>query len=135
MKIAIVVALVLVFAFFYVNRERLYIRDPIARVYRNSVKQSDVQVFVNASNDVLLEQDHGDRATTRILVQNWDRMPGSPARLSCVRWMVCMTSADQAPIVPMQWTGSGTYDPNVLMSSREVSFVNGDGAQMIIELN
>jgi hypothetical protein len=133
MKIAFVVVLVLIFAFFFVNRERLYLRDPIARVYRNGVRQSDVQVFMNASNEVLLEQDRGD-AITRTLVQRWDRIPGTPGRLSCVRWMVCMTSADQAPIVPMQWTGQGNYEPNVLMSNREVSFVGGDGAQMLVEL-
>jgi hypothetical protein len=133
MKIAIVVTLVVVFAFFFVNRERLYIRDPVATVYRNTVKQSGVQVYMNASNEVLLEQDSQPGAY-RILVQKWDRIPGSPARLSCVRWMVCMTTADQAPIVPAEWTGQGKYDPNVQMSNREVSFVNGDGAQMLVEL-
>lgn len=133
MKIVFVVVLALIIVFVFVNRERLYIRDPIARVYRNGVKQSDVQVFMNASNDVLVEKD-SQPGPYRVLVQGWDRAPGIPVTLSCIRWMVCMTDADHAATLPVPWTGSGTYDPNVLMSTRAVSFVNGDGAQVLIEL-
>ena len=132
-KTVLTILFVLLFLFILINRGRLYVRDPIARVYRNSVKQGDVQVFMNYSNDVLVEKDT-QPGPYRVLVQGWDRVPGIPVTLSCVRWMVCMTPADRAPTLPVPWTGNGTYDPNVLMSNREVSFVNGDGAQMLIEL-
>lgn len=133
MKIALVVAFVLLFVFILVNRQRVYIRDPIATVYRDKVKQGDVQVYMNYSADVLLEKDT-QPGPYRILVQDWDRIPGTPIKLSCLRWMVCMTDEANAPNQPVEWTGKGKYDPNVLISSRTVSFVAGDGAQMLIEL-
>jgi hypothetical protein len=133
MKLVLTIVFVLAFVFIVVNRERLYVRNPAARVYRNNVKQSDVQVFMNYSTDVLVEKDT-QPDPYRLLVQDWDRVPGTPLSLSCIRWLVCMTSQDNAPILPVHGSGPGKYDPNVLMSSREVSFVNGDGAQMLVEL-
>jgi hypothetical protein len=133
MKIALTIVFVLFFVFLVVNRERLYVRDPAARVYRSSVKQSDVQVFINYSADVLLEKDTLPNPY-RVLVQDWDRAPGTPITLSCIRWVACMTAQDNAPILPLHGPGPGKYDPNVLMSDHVVSFVNGDGAQMIVEL-
>ena len=101
-------------------------------------KQSGVQVFVNASGDVLLWQD-AEPGAYRILVQGWNKAPGTPMRLTCIRWIVCLTDADRASIIPLDWTGNsgrgkGKYDPHVSMTGREVSFVNGDGATMRVEL-
>ena len=101
MKIVLTIVFVLCFVFIAVNRERLYLRNPIARVYRNNVKQSDVQVFMNYSTDVLLEKDT-QPDPYRILVQEWDRAPGTPLSLSCIRWVVCMTATDNAPILPVR---------------------------------
>jgi hypothetical protein len=101
-------------------------------------KQSGVQVFVNVSGDVLLWRD-AEPGAYRILVQGWNKAPGTPARLSCLRWMVCLTDADHPTTLPIDWTGNsgrgkGRYDPRVSMSGRAVSFVNGDGATVCIEL-
>jgi hypothetical protein len=101
-------------------------------------KQSGVQVFVNASGDVLLWRD-AEPGAYRILVQGWNKAPGTPARLSCMRWMVCLTDADHPATLPIDWTGNsgrgkGKYDPQVSMSGRVVYFVNGDGATVRIEL-
>ncbi|MGD0889770.1 MAG: hypothetical protein ABR889_11015 [Acidobacteriaceae bacterium] len=101
-------------------------------------KQSGVQVFVNASGDVLLWQD-AEPGAYRILVQGWNKAPGTPVRLTCLRWMVCLTDADHPTTLPIDWIGNsgrgkGKYDPHVSMTGREVSFVNGDGATVRVEL-
>ena len=105
---------------------------------RKDGRQSGVQVFVNVSGDVLLWQD-AEPGAYRILVQGWNKAPGTPMRLTCIRWIVCLTDADRASIIPLDWTGNsgrgkGKYDPHVSMTGREVSFVNGDGATMRVEL-
>ena len=101
-------------------------------------KQSGVQVFVNAAGDVLLWQD-AEPGAYRILVQAWNKAPGTPMRLTCLRWMVCLADADRPSTLPLDWTGNsgrhkGKYDPRVSMTSREVSFVNGDGVTIRVEL-
>src|ERR1700735_633814 len=110
------IVFLVVMAFIWVNRQRVYVRDPLATVYKNGVKQSGVQVFMNYSNDVLVEQDAG-----RTLVQGWNKMPGTPADLTCLRWMACMTDAVHAGTLPVEWSGKGKYDPQVAMTGREVS--------------
>lgn len=101
-------------------------------------RQSGVQVFVNAAGDVLLWRD-AQPGAFRILVQAWNKAPGTPVRLICLRWMVCLADADHPAIIPVDWTGNsgrhkGKYDPHVSMSGREVSFVNGDGMTVRVEL-
>ncbi len=101
-------------------------------------KQNGVQVFVNASGDVLLWRD-AEPGAYRILVQGWNKAPGTPMRLTCLRWMVCLTEADHPSTIAMDWTGNsgrgkGKYDPRVSMSGRVVSFVNGDGTTIRVEL-
>ena len=101
-------------------------------------RQSGVQVFVSATGDVLLWRD-AQPGAYRILVQGWNKAPGTPMRLTCLRWMVCLTDADHPPTIAMDWTGNsgrrkGKYDPRVSMSGRVISFVNGDGATVRVEL-
>jgi hypothetical protein len=131
-KILLLVFLVVLVAIF-VNRQRVYVRDPLATVYRDDVKQSGAQVFINYSNDVLLEQD-AEPGSYRILVQGWNKMPGTPGVLKCIRWMVCLADADHATTFPIEWNGKGRYDPKVAMTSRELSFVAGDGATIKVQL-
>jgi len=131
-KILLLVFLVVLAAIF-VNRQRVYVRDPLATVYRDDVKQSGVQVFINYSNDVLLEQD-AEPGSYQILVQGWNKMPGTPGVLKCIRWMVCLADADHATTFPIEWNGKGRYDPKVAMTSRELSFVAGDGATIKVQL-
>jgi len=133
MKTILLLVFVVLLALIFVNRQRVYVRDPLATVYRNEVQQSGVQVFINYSDDVLLEQD-AEPGSYRILVQGWNRMPGTPAVLKCIRWMACLADADHAATLPIEWNGKGRYDPRVAMTSREVSFVDGDGATMRVVL-
>jgi hypothetical protein len=48
--------------------------------------------------------------------------------------MACLGDADHATTFPIESSGRRRYDPRVSMSSREVSFVDGDGAMMRVEL-
>jgi len=137
MKIFLLVMCVLFLTLLAVNRQRIYVRDPIASVYKNDAKQDGAQVFISYSGDVLLWRDAEPRES-RILVQSWNKMPGTPQRLTCLHWLVCLTDADHATIYPLDWssygTHHGTYDPKVLMSGGEVSYIDADGSRMRAEL-
>jgi hypothetical protein len=132
-KTILIVAFLVLLALIFVNRQKVFVRDPLAAVYRNDVKQSSVEVFINYSSDVLIERD-SDSGSYWTLLQGWNRMPGTPALLRCLRWMVCLTDADHATAAPMEWSGKGKYNPRVTMTSAEVSFADGDGATMQVEL-
>ncbi len=133
-KTILILAFVVMMGFILVNRQRVFIRDPVATVYRNEVKQSGIQVFINYSNDVLLEKEE-EPGAYRTILQNWDETPGIPSDLVCIRWMACLTRADHAPANPIVRTGKGKYDPKVTMTSREISFVDGDGTRVRVELH
>ena len=85
MKTILLLVFVVLLALIFVNRQRVYVRDPLATVYRNEVQQSGVQVFINYSDDVLLEQD-AEPGSYRILVQGWNKMPGTPV-VALFPWM------------------------------------------------
>jgi hypothetical protein len=127
-KLLVIVALV---ALVVVYRQRIYLRLPMASVYRNQVRQTGVQVFINYSFDVLLEKDD-EPGAYRTLVQSWSRMPGTPTELQCLRWMVCLTEANHASTIPMFVSGNQVYDPQVTMTKHEVSFVDGDSATVLV---
>ncbi len=133
MKTFLLVVLVVLLGYILINRQRVYVRDPLATVYQDGAKQSGVQVFINYSNDVLLEQD-AEPGSYRTLVQAWNKMPGTPVVLKCIRWMACLADADRATTLPIEWSGKGKYDPHVTMTSREVSFTRGDGEEMRVTL-
>jgi len=133
MKTILIMAFVVLLALIVLNRQREYLRDPLATVYRNNVKQDGVEVYQNYSNDILLIKED-DPGADRILVQEWNQMPATPERLTCIHWMACLTDADRAAATPLAWTGKGKYDPKVTMTNRTVSFVDGDGAAMRVEL-
>jgi len=151
MKTILTILVVLSLALLIYNRQRIYLRDPLASVYRDEVKQSGVEVFINYSNDVLLQRD-ADPVPYSILVQEWNLKPGTPTRLTCLRWIACMTDADEATTVPLAWTGKsgsptsdparrgdkggdkGKYDPKVFMTTREVTFIDSDASTVSIEL-
>jgi hypothetical protein len=133
MKTILTLLLIASLALLIYNRQRIYLRDPLATVYRNDVEQTGVEVFINYSSDVLLQQD-AEPAPSSILLQDWNKMPGTPTTLTCLRWIACMTNADQASAIPLAWTGKGKYDPKVFMTTREVSFVDANASTVGIEL-
>lgn len=138
MKVFLLLVLVALLALIAVNRQRIYVRDPLATVYKDDVQQSGVQVFVSLSGDVLLWRD-GEPGEYRTLLQAWNMMPGIPFRLTCLRWMACLTDADHASIIPLNWNGNsgkgkGRYDPNVSMTGGKVTYMDADGDTMRVEL-
>ncbi len=133
MKRILLLVLLSLVTLIFIYRQRVYLHNPIATVYRDDVKQTGVQVYFNSLDDVLLIKD-SEPGAYRVLVQGWDRAPGTPVHLTCLVWTACLTEADNAPIVAMVWNGKGTYDPQVLMTNREVSFVDGTGAKVRVEL-
>jgi hypothetical protein len=129
MKKILLLVVLFTLGFIWVNRQQVFVWDPLATVYKGDVKQSGAQVFINYSNDVLVEQ-----KANRTLVQGWNKVPGTPVVLDCLRWLACMTDAAHAKTLPVEWNGKGKYDPRVAMTSREVSFVDGDGAAVRVTL-
>src|SRR5579871_6049354 len=105
MKRLFALAFLILLGLILINRQRVFVRDPLASVYRGGakdkeaeVKQSDVQVYINYSNDVLLIRE-AEPGRYNLLVQHWNRSPGTPAKLNCVHWMACLTDADHATLV------------------------------------
>ena len=75
MKILVVGTLLLVI-FVAVFRQRIFLRDPLGKVERNGVVVDGARLFINFSNDVLVEEPGTER---RYLVQGWSGGSGSAA--------------------------------------------------------
>jgi hypothetical protein len=130
-KKLIIFGVLIVIVVLVVFRQRLFLRDPIAKVERNGLPQTEYRVYLNYFNDILVEDLTQDR---RYLVQAKDgvpMMPGVPGHLGCVRGLACLTEANYAPTEPL---GGRGYIPAVEMTSAYVTFVDGDGASMRVSL-
>jgi len=124
----LVVGTLLLLVFVAVFRQRIFLRDPLGKVERNGVAVDGARLFINFSNDVLVEESGTER---RYLVQNWSGIPGVPKSLGCLRAMLCWTDADQAAVFPLDGRGVG---PRAVMSAKEVTFVDENGAGMNVKL-
>jgi hypothetical protein len=122
----IVLGLVIVVIFVAYNRNRLFVRDPLSSVTRNGAKEAGAQVFINFSNDVLIENDNPPMYVQ--LVQH-NNHAGSPVELHCLHWVLCMTDADVATMVQPQ-------SPIVIgdMTGKSVHFVDSDKRETIVAL-
>lgn len=133
MRRLLLLVFIVLLAFVLVNRQRVFVRDPIAKVTVNGAPQTAYQVYINYGNDVLLERDDVPTGYG-IIVQSWNKTPGTPAKLQCIHWMACMTDADRATALPLDHTGPGAYDPRTTMTSTEVVFVDGQGRAVQVKL-
>jgi hypothetical protein len=133
MKVIVIMAFVLVLGLIILNRQREYVRDPLATVYRDNVRQPGVEVYQSFGGDVLIMKEDGPDAY-RILLQDWTQVPATPGHLTCIQWLACLTDADHPGTIPLVWTGKGKYNPKANMTRSEVSFVAGDGATMRVTL-
>jgi len=134
MKKLFLLAFVVILVLVLLHRQRVFVRDPLVTVYTSALpngadamKQSGVQVYINYSNDVLLIKEGSGGYT--LLVQHWNRTPGTPVRLRCIHWMACLTDADHAQMLPAR-----AYDATVQMSERSVTFSDAKGAVMRVDL-
>jgi hypothetical protein len=126
-KILIVGTLLLVI-FVAVFRQRIFLRDPLGKVERNGVAQDGARLFINYSNDVLVEDTVGHQF---VLVQGWSALPGVPQHLFCLTGLMCWTDADKATVFPLGGVGGKT---RAVMSAKEVSFVDESGAGVMVKL-
>jgi len=93
----IILLLVLIFIVFVAyNRQRLYLRDPLANVTHDGVKEDGTQVFINYSNDVLLENDNPP-LYVKIIQHN--NHVGLPVNLKCMHFIACLADADVVTLV------------------------------------
>jgi hypothetical protein len=98
-KLLLVIVLICA-VFVTVERQKLFLRDPLANVMRDGAKESGAQVFINYANDVLIENDN---APMYVLVVQHGQHAGAPRELKCVHWMMCLADADPVPLlVPMK---------------------------------
>jgi hypothetical protein len=127
MRKILITGVVLIVVLVAVYRQRIFVWDPLGTVERDGVRQEGARVFINYSNDVLIE----DTAAARHYLVQAGGVPGTPKQLGCVRWLMCWTDADIAPVIPL---GGGGYRPNVVMSNKMVSFVDGTGTTVRAKL-
>ena len=129
-KLLIVVLIVLVVAV-VVLRQRLFLRDPLGKLYVNNVEITTARVFINYTNDVVVTTANTDASPAIFLVQHWDGVPGRPQAVNCMSTLVCLSEDDHANKVPL---GGRNYNPKTTMSDRDVTFVDygGDTQHVVI---
>jgi hypothetical protein len=128
LKRILIVGTLLLVVFVAVFRQRIFLRDPLGKVERNGVAQDGTRLYINYSNDVLVE----DSARHQfVLVQGWKGLPGVPQHLFCLTGMMCWTDADRAAVFPVEGVGGKTP---ALMSAKEVAFVDESGARVRVAL-
>jgi hypothetical protein len=127
MKKLILLLLIIALVFVVWNRRRLYLRDPFGSVLRDGVKEQGAQVFINYSNDVLLQNYISPMYVT--LIQRAQPV-GTPATLHCIAYTLCLTDADVAPLVP-----SGSHATPQSMSSKLVEFTDARGRDTMVTLH
>jgi len=121
------VFVLLLLIFLMIDRQRVYVRDPLGGVTFNGVKDEGAQVFINYSNDVLLENDNPPMYVT--LVQHM-RPVGLPSGLHCIHYLVCLTDADKATLA-----GGGDVGARMeTMSERTVTYRTADGREAVVTL-
>jgi hypothetical protein len=126
-KILIVGTLLFV-VFVAVFRQRIFVRDPLGKVERNGIAKDGARLYINYSNDVMVE----DSARHEfVLVQGWNGLPGVPQHLFCLTGMMCWTDGDQATVFSVEGVGGRTP---AVMSAKEVTFVDGSGAKVRVGL-
>ncbi len=68
MKRILIVGILLLGVFVVVFRQRIYVRDPLGKVERSGVAQDGTRLYINYSNDVLVEDAERHQF---VLVQGW----------------------------------------------------------------
>jgi hypothetical protein len=124
----LIIGTLLLAIFVAVFRQRIFVRDPLGKVEQNGVAQDNARLYINYSNDVLVE----DAAQHRfVLVQGWSGLPGVPQHLFCLTGLVCWTDADRAAVFPVEGIGGRT---RAVMNAKEVTFVDESGASVRVSL-
>ncbi len=121
----------LLIGFILLNRQRIYLRDPLARVVREGQPVSGIKVLINYSNDVLLDDASVPGQRRTYLVQHWNQRLEIPtAPLKCLYGLACLLDADHATAVVLGGVKAGS----VSMSNTRVSFVGETGVSEEVHL-
>jgi hypothetical protein len=128
LKRILIAGTLLLVIFVAVFRQRIFLRDPLGKVERNGVAQDGARLYINYSNDVLLED---AEKHTFVLVQGWSGVPGVPQHLFCFTGLLCWTNADRATVFPVEGAGGRT---RAAMTAKEVTFVDGSGVGVKVTL-
>ena len=127
MKKWIALALVVVVILAAYNRNRIFVRDPLGSVARNGAKEAGAQIYVNFSNDALIENDN---PLMYVLLVQHDNHAGSPIELHCLHWLLCMTDADAATLTQPP--------PSVAieeMTGKAIRFIDSDKRETVVALH
>ena len=127
MKRAFLLVVLLAFSYLLYNRQRVFVRDPLGSVVREGAKVKGSQVFINYSNDVLLQND-GPPLLITLLQQG--KTVGTPADLKCLHWIACLTDAESASLAEVE-TGARITS----MSSKTVEYRDGAGRTVVVSLH
>jgi hypothetical protein len=128
LKKILIVGILLLVVFVGVFRQRIFVRDPLGKVERNGAAQDGTRLYINYSNDVLVE----DSARQQfVMVQGWNALPGVPRHMFCLTGLVCWTDADRAAVFLVEGVGGKTP---AVMSAKEVRFVDESGARVRVGL-
>ncbi|MGH9597615.1 MAG: hypothetical protein ACRD3K_12540 [Edaphobacter sp.] len=128
MRKILIIGVLLLGVFVVVFRQRIFVRDPLGKVERNGVVQDSSRLFINYSNDVLIEDSEQHRF---VLVQGWSGLPGVPQHLFCFTGLMCWTDADRVAAFPVDGVGGRT---RAGMSAKEVTFVDESWASVRVIL-
>jgi hypothetical protein len=127
-KILIAGTLLLV-VFISAYRQRIFLRDPLGKVERSGVVQQGTRLYINYSNDVLIEDASGEH---RYLVEAWSGIPGVPKKLFCLSGLACWTDADKATVLPL---GKRDSQKKAVMTAKEVTFQDESEAPIRVQLH
>lgn len=124
MKKLIALLILALIVFVIVERQHIFVRDVLASAQRDGAKVDGEQVYINISNDVILENDNPPML---VFMAQKGQPLGVPTKLRCIHWLACMTDADVATTMPL-----GGSTP--VMSSKTVSFRDQDGRHWVVSL-
>ena len=84
-------------------------------------------MYINYDNEVLVREKSG---AEMFVVQHWNGLPATPAGLTCVEGMLCVTPADRV----MDVGESTSKRAPAEMSNRAVAFTDAAGAKVLVTL-
>jgi len=131
MRKLLVLLFLLLIGFILLNRQRIYLRDPLAGVARDGHPVSGIKVLINYTNDVLLDDASVPGQRRIYLVQHWNEMLETPTvPLKCLYALACLLNADHATAAAVRPSKAD----RVSMSNTRVSFVDAVGANEVVRL-
>lgn len=121
------IALVVAAFVLYVNRLKLFVRDPLAAVTRNGVFQDGTRVYLNYDSDVLMEN---TQSTSSLTLLQHGQPIGVAAPLNCLLNALCIASAYPAPQIA-SLPGARLES----MTGQEVHWKDGEGQEVVVKLH